>query len=78
MPTELLSVGYTHTLTQNAVYALPSVAVWIQSSGLIQTSLDGTNWTADITASTTSGVVTSAPFVRSTLASTIVSVKKYS
>ena len=75
MPTELLSVGSTHTLTQNVVYALPSVALWIHSSAALEVSLDNSNWAA--LASSTTGIQVTAPFVRSTTGSAIVMIKRY-
>jgi len=66
--TVMITTGITNTLTQNTTYALPSKSVWLQSSAVIQTSLDATNWT-DVAASTT-GVHIVAPFVRQTSSTT--------
>lgn len=74
MPTELLSPGRPHTIAQNVVHALPSMAVHLQSSAVVETSLDGSTWAA-VSASTT-GVTLAALFVRCTTANAIVSIKR--
>lgn len=71
MPTEALSIGPRHTLTQNQVYALPGRAVYIFSQGTAPTvSNDGSTFTA-----VPSTNVLAAQFIRSTGTDTIVSFK---
>jgi hypothetical protein len=73
---ELLSPGGPYTLTQNTVYALPARAVYAEviSGKTIETSLDGSNFEA-VTVDTNGVVLLAAPFVRSTEADTIISLK---
>lgn len=66
--TQMLVSGITNILTQNVIYALPARNVWLQTSVVIQTSLDGSNFT-DVAASTT-GVHVVAPFIKNTNSST--------
>lgn len=73
--TPQISIGYTQTLTQNTVYALPSGTVFLQSSAALETSLDNSNWAT--LANSTTGVQTSATFARCTSGAAIVSVKRY-
>lgn len=42
----LLLIGMIHTLVQNVVYTLPTRAVYYFSTGTLEISNDGTNWTA--------------------------------
>lgn len=47
MPRELLTLGVPHTLVVGEVYALPYRAVyWNATGGTLETSNDGTTWTA--------------------------------
>jgi hypothetical protein len=66
MPTPLISGGPWVTIAQNVIYALPSRQVYIQSNVAIESSIDGTTFTA-LTGANTTGVLTSATFIRSTL-----------
>lgn len=66
--TQMITSGVTNTMTQNVTYALPSKNMWVQSSAVIQGSLDGSNW-SDISATTT-GVHVVVPFIRNTNTST--------
>jgi hypothetical protein len=70
MPTQLLPVGPPTVLTQNVTYALPAQLCVVTSSGAVETSLDGTTWTAF-----TSGGMSGAVFIRSGAANTIVTCK---
>jgi len=74
MANELLSPGITYTLVQNRLYALPSTVTFITSSAAVEVSLDGITWGA--LANATTGAVTGANFIRSTLVNTIVALKK--
>lgn len=73
MPTELLGIGPVYTLVQNQVYALPARRVLARSTGAIETSQDGTTF-ASVTL-TNNQAELSAIFIRSTVASNIVSLK---
>jgi hypothetical protein len=70
MPTQLIPVGPAVTLTQNVVYALPARQCALTSSAAVETSMNGTAWSAH-----TSGQNTGAIFVRSALAGTIITCK---
>lgn len=74
MPTQAISAGVPTTITQNVAYALPSPSCWMQSSAVVETSLDGSTWAA-VSASTT-GVQTAAVFVRCTTANALISVRR--
>lgn len=76
MPTEVLSAGLTHLLVEDRVYATPASRHFLQSTDVVETSIDGSTWTA-VTASTT-GIENVAPFVRCTNSTTCqVTVKKF-
>lgn len=62
MPTESLTIGPVHTLTEDVIYALPPRAVLLQSDVEVETSLDGVNFA--VLAGSTTGVMTAAIFVR--------------
>jgi len=70
-----LSAGVVYTLTQNQVYALPPKKVAILSDSALEQNLTNstTGWT--VLTSATTGVETSAPFVRCTTGAAVVSVK---
>lgn len=70
MPTQLLPVGPPTVLVQNVTYALPAQLCLVTSSGSVETSLDGSTWTAF-----TSGNMSGAVFLRATGANTIVTCK---
>lgn len=70
MPLESIPIGPSTTLTQNVVYALPAVSCEIITSLALQSSLDGTNFTAF-----TSGIVNGA-FVRCTTGNAVVTLRK--
>jgi len=59
-----LVIGVPIVIAQTTKYALPARAVWIQSTAVLETSLDDSTYTA-VTATTT-GVVTGAAFARCT------------
>lgn len=75
MPIAVLQKGIAQTITQNVAYALPTELVYIQSSAVVETSLDNSTYAA-VSASTT-GVLTAALFVRCTTANAIISCKQY-
>ena len=73
---ELLSAGFTYTLTQNITYALPAVAAYIFGQGATyEISNDGTTWQA-VTLDTNKGLLTAARFIRSTAVASNVTVKR--
>ena len=74
MPTFTLQAGVPTVITQNVVYALPPHAVHLQSTAVVETSLDNSVWTA--VAASTTGVTVAAVFVRCTTAAPTVSVKR--
>jgi hypothetical protein len=76
VPQESIPAGPPTTLTQNRVYALPSVTVWINSSAALQFSQDASAWTADVAASVT-GMQSSYAFCRCVTASPIVTCRRY-
>ena len=71
---ELLTIGPSHTLTQNVTYALParSVHVYVQNNlTSIEQSNDGTTWTA-VTLDDDESFDAAALFIRSTGVATII------
>lgn len=74
--TTLLTIGPVNDIDQNIVYALPTRTVFIQSNDTVETSLDSTTGFTTLASSTT-GVQTSAAFVRCTTANTKISCKAY-
>jgi hypothetical protein len=66
MPTTLLTIGPVHVLAEDIIYAMPARSVFLQSDEVLELSLDGTVFVADTT--TTTGMQTSAVFVRCTTA----------
>lgn len=70
---ELLTIGPVHTLVQNQGYALPARRVLARASGAIETSQDNSTYAA--VTLTNNQAELSAAFVRSTAASTIVTLK---
>lgn len=70
----LISIGYPQTLTQSVVYACPAKACYVVSNAALEFSLDGTNFTA-VVAATTTGTTSAFPFVRCTTGNAIVSFK---
>lgn len=74
MPTEFLTIGPIHTLTQNVVYGMPARKVSIISSAILEFSnLIGSGFSA--LAASTTGVETHSLFVRSTTGNATVSLK---
>jgi hypothetical protein len=76
LPTKLIECGVVFAAAQNGEYALPSTLVFLHSTAAVETSIDGTNWTA-LTGGSTTGVVTADPFVRCTGGACSIIVKKY-
>ena len=74
MPTYILSKGRPHSITQNTEYALPQGTNFVLANAAVEVSLDKTNWSA-LTAANTTGVNTSAPFLRCPGGAAIVSIK---
>ena len=74
MPTYTLSAGPVHSILQNLVYALPPRTVLVTSSVAVETSLDGTVWTA-LTGANTVGANSSAPFLRCPTANATITCK---
>lgn len=70
----MLTTGITNIMTQNVIYALPSKSAWIQSDAVIQTALSMTTTAFTDVAASTTGVHTSAPFIRQTNTSTGVTI----
>lgn len=70
---ETLSAGPVYTMTQNITYALPPKRVLARASAAIETSLDDTTWAAVTLANGQAELA--APFVRSTAAATLISLK---
>lgn len=75
MATTLLTTGVSNTIAQTTSYALPAGTVLIMSSVAVELSVDNTNWVN--VAATTTGVPTSARFVRCTTAPAVVSITRY-
>lgn len=65
-----LLIGPAATLTQNIVYALPARQVRLQSTRVLQTSVDGSTYT-DV-AGTTTGADVTAVFTKCTTGSAVV------
>lgn len=63
MPTTLLTMGPTHAILQNVVYAMPGQACEILSSAAVEISLDGSAWLA-LTGANTVGVQAAGTFLR--------------
>lgn len=74
--TTSLSPGGPYSLTQNTVYALPPRSVFVQvvSGKTIESSMDGSTFAA-VTLGTNNLVQLVSPFLRSTAADTIISIK---
>jgi hypothetical protein len=70
-----LTIGIAHTLVANQVYALPSKAVMGTSSGAIEISQDGINFSPVVLTNNSASL--SAMFVRSSGTGTILSLKEY-
>lgn len=71
----LLTIGPAHTLVQNEAYALPARRVLVRSTGALETSQDNANWAA--VTLTNNQAELAAVYVRSTAASTTVTLKAY-
>lgn len=73
---ETLSAGGPYTLTQNTVYALPPRAVYVTvlAGKSIETSFDASTFAAT-TLDTNGTILLAVPFIRSTVADTIISIK---
>lgn len=71
MPTTAIPIGPATTITQNIAYALPSKKVRVTSSLAVQTSMDGSTWTA-LTGAETTGAETGAVFLRCAVGNAIV------
>lgn len=67
---ELLTIGVIHTLVQNVIYTLPTRAVYVFSSGILELSNDASTWTA---IGTTNPVA--AVYIRNTAADAPISLK---
>jgi hypothetical protein len=76
MPTESIPIGKSTALLQNVQYALPPKLVFITSSVAVESSIDGTVWTAATGANTT-GIMIGALFVRCPTANAVVVCKAY-
>lgn len=74
MPQKLLSLGVPLAVVQNEVIALPAKVVRIQSSVAIESSADGTVWSA-LTGANTTGIETGAAFVRCPTAAAVIVAK---
>lgn len=75
MPTEALTIGPVHSLVQNQIYALPARRVLLYSDTVVEVSNTiGTTGFTTVAASTT-GVQTSAAFIRCTSGVALVTVK---
>jgi len=68
-----ISHGVAVTLKANQVYALPSELTFITAAGAVETSLNGTAWTA--LAGATTGAVTGSMFIRAAV-DTLISAKE--
>lgn len=60
----VISIGVPTVLAQSAIYALPARACLVQSTAVLETSIDNSSYTA-VTATTT-GVVLAAGFAKCT------------
>lgn len=76
MPTEAITIGPPFTLLVNTVYATPPRAcVYFKSgAGTVEVSNDGTNFAA-VTPDANGNFTTSAPYMRSTGNSSIVTAR---
>jgi len=72
--TTLLTIGPIHTLTEDAIYALPARKVTVISSAVLEVSNDSTTGFASV-ATTTTGAELVSSFVRCTTANAVVSLK---
>jgi hypothetical protein len=75
MATELLRTGVSNALTQNVVYALPAVAVFLQSTVAVELAVDGSTFV--LNTATTTGIQTAALAVRCTTAASICTIKRF-
>jgi hypothetical protein len=73
--TKGLTIGPVHSILQNVVYALPARNVRVLAGAAVEVSLDGTNFTALTGSALTTGVETSAAFVRCTTGNTSIILK---
>ncbi len=75
MATTALTIGPIHTLSQNVSMALPGIGVLkVRSSAALETSMDESTWLA--VTLTNGEAEISAPFIRTTAASAIVTVRR--
>lgn len=58
-----LTIGPTHVLTQDVVYALPARSVKVSATAAVEISVDGSTWD-DLTGAETVGAETGAVFIR--------------
>jgi hypothetical protein len=73
MATPLLQINVPTVVGQNITFALPARRCFIISVGAaLQFSSDGSTWTADVAASSTTGVEAAGAFTRSTTGNTVV------
>jgi len=71
-----LTIGPIHTILQNVSMAMPGIGVLkIRSSAAIESSMDESTWAA-VTLTNNEAEV-GAPFIRTTAASAIVTVKRF-
>jgi hypothetical protein len=63
MPTELLTIGPVHAITQNTVYAMPTRKVRVHALAAVEISVDGTAWDA-LTGADTVGAEAASAFIR--------------
>jgi hypothetical protein len=75
MATPLIQLGVQTVMAQNVVFALPARNTVILATTAIQFSVDGSTFTADVTASTT-GTPAAGAFVRCTNAAGSIVVAK--
>lgn len=71
MPTELLTIGPSHDILQNVVYAMPVRKVRVHSLAAVEISVDASAWDA-LTGAETVGAEARSKFLRCTGGNTTV------
>lgn len=73
---QAISPGEITVMLQNVEYALPSIVCFVQSSVVIESSMNGTTW-SELTGANTIGLMTGARLIRCPSANAALVCKKY-
>ena len=77
MPTEVLTIGPVHVLTEDAIYALPTRACRVIASDVCEVSFDSATTGFAALAASTTGFDNAFAFIRCTTTTAQISCKAY-